>query len=304
MVMPEPGGATDCVVLVDDDPINLAMLEAGLQCAGFNTLCFESPVEALAHLQAHPEGCEAVLLDRIMPEMDGLELLRELKKSASLKHLPVVLQTAASDPAEVIEGLEAGAYYYLTKPYDPALLLPVVRSAVNELREHRRLTAELGKLARAVRFLEHGVFRARTLDDVRTLAVLLAGAFPDAGRVVTGLSELLVNAVEHGNAGISYEEKSRLLADARWQDAVDASISAPHNMAKQVHIELTRTATEVTVHIRDEGPGFDWQEYLELSPTRAFDSHGRGIALARMLSFDRLEYRGRGNEVVVACVLP
>lgn len=303
MTTPVTGGATDMVVLIDDDPINLAMLDAGLRVAGFTARCFESPVEALAYLQTLPDGCDAVLLDRMMPEMDGMDVLRALKATPSLQHLPVILQTAASDPAEIIEGLEAGAYYYLTKPYDPAMLIPVVRSAVNESREHRRLSAELGKLARAVQFLDRGSFRARTLEDIRSLAVLLAGAFPDSGRVVSGLSELLVNAVEHGNAGISYTDKSRLLAESSWQQEVDQRLVDPQNAGKHVHVELARSAHEVEVRIRDEGPGFDWQQYLELSPARAFDSHGRGIALARMLCFDRLEYRGCGNEVVVGCSL-
>lgn len=48
----------------------------------------------------------------------------------------------------------------------------------------------------------------------------------------------------------------------------------------------------------DEGNGFDWNKYLEMSPDRAFDMHGRGIAMARMLSFDDLQYQGKGNVVV------
>ena len=55
------------------------------------------------------------------------------------------------------------------------------------------------------------------------------------------------------------------------------------------------------ITIRDEGSGFDWMSYLEIDPRRAFDTHGRGIAMAKMLSFSRLEYHGNGCEVV-ACV--
>jgi phosphoserine phosphatase RsbU/P len=65
-----------------------------------------------------------------------------------------------------------------------------------------------------------------------------------------------------------------------------------------VEFEVERTASEVRFTIRDEGPGFEWQKYLDVDPRRAFDNHGRGIAIARGMSFDRLEYRGRGNEVV------
>ena len=50
--------------------------------------------------------------------------------------------------------------------------------------------------------------------------------------------------------------------------------------------------------IRDHGQGFDWHEFLDMRPERAFDTHGRGIAMSRLISFDQLNYVGRGNEVV------
>ncbi|MBF0127452.1 MAG: response regulator, partial [Magnetococcales bacterium] len=53
----------------------------------------------------------------------------------------------------------------------------------------------------------------------------------------------------------------------------------------------------------DQGVGFDWQSYMEFNASRAFDNHGRGIAMAKGLSFDRVEYRGRGNEVMVTVLL-
>jgi hypothetical protein len=60
---------------------------------------------------------------------------------------------------------------------------------------------------------------------------------------------------------------------------------------------LKATKDAIVVHIIDEGNGFDWRKYLELSPDRITDPHGRGIATSRMMSFDSLEYLGVGNEV-------
>ena len=60
----------------------------------------------------------------------------------------------------------------------------------------------------------------------------------------------------------------------------------------------------VELVIRDEGAGFDWKNYLTFSSERACDSHGRGIAMSRMLSFDHMEYRGCGNEVLVRVNVP
>ena len=67
-------------------------------------------------------------------------------------------------------------------------------------------------------------------------------------------------------------------------------------------VVFERKERELYFHIRDEGEGFDWRSYLQFDPERAFDTHGRGIALARNLSFARLIYQGRGNEVLAIYV--
>jgi len=65
-----------------------------------------------------------------------------------------------------------------------------------------------------------------------------------------------------------------------------------------VEVWFERRSEEVTITIKDQGPGFDWRRYLEMSPDLAFQTHGRGIAMARALCFDGLDYLGVGNEVV------
>ena len=65
-----------------------------------------------------------------------------------------------------------------------------------------------------------------------------------------------------------------------------------------MEVSYERTPSEIRIHIRDQGEGFDWQRYANVDASRVFDAHGRGIAVARIMSFDRVEYLGRGNEVV------
>ncbi|MDR1995114.1 ATP-binding protein [Azonexus sp.] len=126
---------------------------------------------------------------------------------------------------------------------------------------------------------------------------LLANTAPEPARVVLGLSELMLNAVEHGNLAIGYQEKSQLIKFGRLQQEVASRLDDPRFAARRVEIEVRRVADELSFLIRDQGVGFDWHGYLEMRPERAFDTHGRGIAMSRMVSFDRLEYRGCGNEV-------
>jgi anti-sigma regulatory factor (Ser/Thr protein kinase) len=98
---------------------------------------------------------------------------------------------------------------------------------------------------------------------------------------------------------ISYAEKSKLLQAGRWQDEVEARLENPLYAERKAKVKFLAEDDYIQLHISDEGAGFDWQPYLEFSPDRAFDPHGRGISMARMMSFDSLEYQGSGNEVLV-----
>jgi hypothetical protein len=109
---------------------------------------------------------------------------------------------------------------------------------------------------------------------------------------------LLFNAVEHGNLGLSYEEKTRLKWEDGWEQEVERRLALPENASKFASIRLDVGASEVVFTVQDTGAGFDWNAYLEFSPDRAFDPNGRGIAMARSLSFSNLEYQGNGNTVV------
>ena len=117
--------------------------------------------------------------------------------------------------------------------------------------------------------------------------------------MVFGLTELLVNAVEHGNLGITYEEKTRLREQGRWEEEVASRLAAPEYAEKQVRVSYSRERDQIRVRIEDEGQGFEWQRYVDMDLERAFDTHGRGIAMSRMISFDDVQYLGVGNTVEV-----
>ncbi len=72
----------------------------------------------------------------------------------------------------------------------------------------------------------------------------------------------------------------------------------PENQAKRVIVEYECLDDEVRFLITDEGKGFDWKLYMEVDPNRVFDTHGRGIAMAAKISFDSIQYKNCGNEVL------
>lgn len=292
------------ILVVDDNYLDRELLEAYLASTPYELDFATDGVEAMTLLERNPSKYDAVLLDRAMPRMGGLELLGRIKHDPRMRTIPVILQTASATPDEVLEGLRAGAYYYLTKPYDAQTMLAIVGTAVQDYAEYKELQVRVRRGVECLALIQNATLSIRTVEQARDCAAVLVNACPDPEATVIGLTELLVNAVEHGNLGITYEDKTELNAAGTWDAEVQRRLGLPENAAKRVVLTIERTADELRFTIRDEGPGFDWKKYLEVHPARAFDNHGRGIAIARAMSFDRVEYRGNGNEVVAVVKLP
>jgi len=287
----------DVVLVVDDEPLNLEILTEHLEEAGYEVVQARDGVQAWAQLEKTPHRFSAVLLDRMMPNMDGMGVLALMKANEELDVLPVILQTAKAAKSEVLEGLEAGAYYYLTKPFDKATMLAIVKTAITDFNNHAGLQLEVSQAVQTMSLLTQGEFSFQTLEEGRLIANYLAKIDPAADKVVIGLSELLINAVEHGNLGITYQEKTDLINEGMWESEVNRRLALPENAEKTVTLRFESVDNELTFLIKDQGAGFDWKSYLEISPDRIFDNHGRGIAMARVKSFDLLEYRDGGREV-------
>ncbi len=290
------------VLVVDDEELNLELISEYLRETEIQPVVVESGEQAMDALRDSPDLFSAGLLDRMLPGLDGLQVLSQIKSDQRLSMLPVIMQTASDSKQSMLEGLQAGAYYYLTKPYDRQTLLAIVRTAVNDYRSYRKLQENVKQTATTLKMMNRGRFTFRTLEEGRSLAALLAHVCDNPDHVVLGLTELMVNAVEHGNLGIGYEEKSRLNAAGDWEAEIVSRLNRPEHANKQVIVEFERDENTVVFAILDEGDGFEWQRYIEISPDRALDSHGRGIAVANSVSFDRIEYRGNGNQVCVTVV--
>ncbi|MEO6259367.1 MAG: response regulator [Thermoanaerobaculia bacterium] len=286
------------VLVVEDNELDRKLLQAHLKKTECVTEFARDGLEAWTMLDRDPDHFDVVLLDRTMPRMNGMELLARMKGDPRCRTIPVILQTAHVGREEMIEGIRAGAYYYLTKPYDSEMLLTVVRTAAADRSEMKELQLSLRKELQVLGLLNEAALSLRTIDEARDVATVLANVCPDPSAAIIGLTELLVNAVEHGNLGIGYDEKSQLRASGLWNEEVNRRLALPENVAKRVTVKFERTNEEIRFTIRDNGSGFEWKQFLEIDPSRAFHTHGRGIMMARHFSFSAIEYRGAGNEVV------
>lgn len=285
------------LLIVDDDELNREIVRGYLEEEDCDLVEAESGEQALRLLTAG--DFDAVLLDRMMPGIDGIEVLRRMKEIPRLASVPVVFQTAAAALDQLTEGLRLGACYYLTKPYHRDVLVTAVHSVLDLGRQRRELRAKVAEYSGVMHLVDEAHFRYRSMEEGRALAAALATICAEPERAAVGLVELFVNAVEHGNLGINFEEKARLLTAGQWLSELQRRLTLPENAGKMVQVWVSREADEMVVTIRDQGKGFDWHTYLTFDDSRACYPNGRGIALARQIAFTTLDYRGCGNEVQV-----
>lgn len=286
------------ILVVDDEIINLQIIREYLEDTQHHLDLVISAEQAWGRLTAGEAPCDLVILDRMMPGMNGIELLKKMKADARFAAIPVIMQTAAIAPEQVREGIEAGAYYYLAKPYEPETLLAIVRAALVDVDVRDNARQEALAHVKAMELLDNAEFRFRRLDQVGPLIQVLASLCAQPENVASGLSELLVNAVEHGNLGLSYAEKKRLRLENNWEAEMERRQSLPEYRERSVLVRVARLSDHLEFTIIDQGQGFDWQRYLDFDPERATDPNGRGIAMARLMSFASLQYGGCGNTVV------
>jgi two-component system cell cycle response regulator len=136
------------VLVVDDIAANVKLLDARLSAEYFDVLTAMNGRDALAICER--SECDVVLLDVMMPEMDGFEVCRQLKNNPLTHHIPVVMVTALDQPSDRVRGLEAGADDFLTKPVSDVALIARVRSLArlkmmtDELRMRALTSREIG----------------------------------------------------------------------------------------------------------------------------------------------------------------
>ena len=136
------------ILVVDYEPFNVDYLEQELDDLGYDTVAAANGQEALAQVAA--ESPDLVLLDIMMPIMDGFTVLARLKADPTTRDIPVIIISAMNDLASIVKGVQGGAEDYLPKPFEPVLLKARITSGLDKklrrdreneyLREVERLT--------------------------------------------------------------------------------------------------------------------------------------------------------------------
>src|SRR5499427_3349076 len=186
------------ILVVDDVADNVDILQMRLESQGYEVANAADGVEALKRARALLP--DLILLDIMMPKMDGIEVVKRLKADASLPFIPVILVTAKADDKDVIAGLESGGDDYLTKPVDHAALSARVRSMLRIKALHdtvqvqaQRLEEQAGELAGWNKSLEERV--AAQVGEIERMGRLKWFLAPQiAERIVSSGGEAILES--------------------------------------------------------------------------------------------------------------
>ena len=289
------------ILIVEDDRASQTYLNDTIEAEGHEVNTAENGQAGLIVFdQFKPD---LILSDIRMPVMDGLEMLEEIRHQH--KDTIIVMITAYGSEEFAIKSLRLGANNYLKKPVRHSDLLPLIRK-YNEIIENRTTGHEIhgmvvrkeftmtfdNNLERLPKIVDHLVLETRDLfEEDERMGIHL------------GLTELLMNAVEHGNLGITYDDKSHAMESETLYDLYEERQSDPVLAKRKVTVEFAQNATRCEWMISDEGKGFDWQSLKNpLENVNVLETHGRGIFITRF-QFDELEHIGKGNVVRIKKVI-
>jgi len=298
------------LIVVDSTPAQRELLSAACNNSGFSLGFVDSgkgdgrSAATAAILRSAGSGePTALLLNCAGPQSEALARLQEIGSTIPGAAASIALITPAQ-PGPALEqliaaGLDHGACYFIVDSADA----DAMRELLAALRED--LAAPPSDDSRqGWRRLRGAWFELRQIDEVQPLSALIAAATPQPERAAFGIGELLLNGIEHGNLGLSYEDKKQLRLHGGWSDEIKRRAGLAGNRDKRVRVSLRRQVDTISIRVSDDGCGFDWRRYLTLDSLRACDPNGRGIAMALLTTFNTIDYVGDGSELLATIADP
>ena len=175
----------DTILIVEDNPINLRLLSTILDPCGYRVITATNSQEALELLAR--ERPHLILLDVMLPDIDGFQVARKIKTSAEWKNIPIIFVTARNESEAIVEGFNAGGVDYVTKPFNPPELLARIRTHIELQRVRNELHTLHGLLpicatCKKIRNKEGVWQRLETYVSKHSRAEFTHGLCPDCAR--------------------------------------------------------------------------------------------------------------------------
>jgi len=207
------------ILIVDDYPANVKLLERNLRSAGYTTVAAYDGAEALEKVQAeHPD---LILLDIMLPKIDGYEVCHRLRADETTAVIPIIMITALKEMADRIRGLEAGADDFISKPFDRGELLARVKSLL-QIKYYRSMLAEREKFHAVIQDLSHGIIITDADGRIQTISRRAAELLDHAGEDLTGRKledALSAFAIEPSLEALQASQARAVTVDLEQRDA-------------------------------------------------------------------------------------
>lgn len=242
------------------------------------------------------EKYDAILVDRVLPGIEGIDLIKKVKAHKSNILTPIVMVTSSSKDDQVSQGINAGAFYYLIKPIRKKSFLTIMNKTFEFIDNERKGVKYFNSFIRGNYLIDSLKASMSNHREALDLSFTLSFHFSNPSRAFRGILELLTNSIEHGIYEIG-EQKSELIANDTYESTLDSKQSELTS-EKKIDILIKKNKHFTEIEIQDPGDGFDWQNYLSLDPANSNKESGKGIAYANQVCFDDLSFNKKGNVVV------
>lgn len=259
------------------------------------------PVDALEFLNV--ESPDLAFINFSDPAIDGFALLDGILKDPWLHSAGIVGFCEDSDIAERLEKIQGVNLVASVSDYNVERYVPKILGIVGRNRRilvQRGISSDLLQTLSGSFHLENDAIEANCYANLLCNFLYNTDRIDAAGKMQIGVAlvEMLINAIEHGNCGITYPEKSAWLEEGNMmRDLIAKKCEDPSVKAKRVLFEYTIAPTRSTFVIADEGQGFDWRGQKDPAKTENVQAlHGRGIQMTRKYTHN-LTYNDKGNQV-------
>ena len=285
---------TPLVLVLDKDRHQALALVEGLTTSDLTVVQADSAVCLSDYSSSEKYKLAAVILDAKI----GIDAVQEAVAAINPRFVedngPIIIlmdeDLVADDPIANIRQC---------KVIDRRMGLPVLRRFIAEEVERytiiSALRREIENRTSAIGQIVQGVFQFKTRREAHNLATMLSLTCDDPMPVAIGLTELFVNAIEHGCLEIGHDEKGQLLEAGQFAEEVERRQQLPEFCNRFATVDFKREKQALFFVVRDPGPGFDYEIYMSTNGGHG-KKHGRGIIMAKGC-FSTLSYHGCGNEV-------
>ncbi|MEM9771501.1 MAG: response regulator [Cyanobacteria bacterium P01_D01_bin.73] len=309
MKMSDCDRETGRVLIVDDNPTNLGILSDVLDWAGLDVSVANSGQKALDRVRLiHPD---LILLDVMMPDIDGFETCARLKADSSTRDIPIIFMTALSDVADKVKGLELGAVDYITKPFQQGEVLARAQTHLRLYRLQRQVTRQNAELEERVQQRTQELEKALEALKSTHLQLVQTEKMSSLGQLVAGIAHEINNPVNFIYGNLSHAERYMkqvleaistyrpLAHQALGSDSVSGLDEEELEFVEEDFPQLLQSMLSGTQRIRGIVKGLQTFSRTDEAPCKVADLHEN---IDSTLTILQSRLKGAGNSPAIEMV--